>query len=152
MTTIVEAFREEHSTFFRAAGRWQDGKMADERFLSFLEEMGRTHFRDEEQILYPPMENAVKAGLLEEYVAAHQEVVHRLEAIRRWVDEGRPVGEDLGWVVEQIKKHAGSEEGVLFPAAERHLGAEMLRELQGRRPQQERERKRKREETPVVRS
>lgn len=151
VTTIVESFHQEHSTFFRNADRWHDGEMADEEFLAFLEEMGRSHFRDEEEILYPAMQaaqNAVKPGLIEDYVAAHQEVWHRIEAIRRWTDEGRPVGGDLRWVVEHIKKHARSEEEVLFPAAERHLGTAKLQELQRQRPQREH----RREETPAVRS
>lgn len=135
MTTIVETFHQEHNTFFRTADRWQDGEMEDEEFLAFLEEMGRVHFMDEEKILYPAMEHAVKPGLIKDYVEAHQEVWHHIEAIRRWTDEGRPVGDDLDWVVEHIKQHARSEEEVLFPAAERHLGAEKLTELQHRRQQ-----------------
>lgn len=131
--SILASLQAEHDAFFRAADRWRDGELADEDLVEFLEGMARVHFRDEEEILYPALADAVPTSRLDSYRQAHREAVARLAAIREALAAGQPPAGQIKQVIEDVSAHARSEEDSLFPAAAERLGPEKLRDLQRRR-------------------
>lgn len=140
--SILGSFRTEHDAIWRAADRWAGGDMSDRALLESLTELVRVHFRDEEDILFPELRQAglprlTPAGeaALGERVAAciseHRQVAALVK--KAAAATGIEFRQLLGQTLALVKKHIEKEEDSIFPEAEALLGAQRLRQLQGRR-------------------
>lgn len=105
-------------------------------FLGFIEEEVWTHFRAEEEALFPllrgifPPENAPVQGgpvfvLTEEHGVLRRLVTRLKEALDGWAG-GRPDARDLALltgpqVVRAFQKHIYKEDNIVFRLAETHL-------------------------------
>jgi hemerythrin-like domain-containing protein len=136
----------------RIAAENADGRLRDEHrpaldtALRYFREAAPRHTADEDRSLFPRMrtsghpEAAAVMAALEQlehehgYAAALHARVDHLG--RRWLERGRLEGaehrrfsEFLGNLRGLYEAHIALEDGVLFPAAARALGADQLREI-----------------------
>lgn len=103
---------------------------AAEGFLRFFRTESITHFREEEEVIFPLValhERAPTAGInrvLNEHVVIHA-LVRELEA---QMEDGEPVGETMLRLAELLKAHVRFEEDELFPLIE-ELAADTLHDV-----------------------
>lgn len=103
-----------------------------QKFLRFWEKAGKTHFREEEEILLPayarhvPLEQDVDVVRM---LADHAFIRALVEDLRAALDSKQPVENPLSALAHRLHDHVRLEENHIFPRIEQTLTEDELRAL-----------------------
>jgi hemerythrin-like domain-containing protein len=110
-----------------------DGTRQRKELLGEIETRLALHMGIEEEIFYPAVREEVQAKKTQEQVAEAYEEHHVVKLVLQDLREADLSAESyaakLTVLKELVEHHVEEEEGEMFPAAEKKLGAEELREL-----------------------
>jgi len=107
-------------------------RAAAERFLRFYQRKGRTHFREEEEVLLPACARHVridKEPAMVRMLAEHALIRARIEELARALAAGSGIEPLLVELGQRLHDHVRFEEEELFPRVEAILGEEGLAAL-----------------------
>lgn len=103
-----------------------------EKFLRFYETNGKTHFREEEEVLLPACARVVRIDAepaIIRMLAEHAIIRARIQDLARAVEKNEDVALLLVELGQRLHDHVRFEEEVLFPRVEELLGETGLAEV-----------------------
>lgn len=107
----------------------EDFEEARESFLRFYEGLLK-HIEWEDEVLFPAFEEKMGEGLTGTMRVEHEQIKDALEVLHEKVsDDQIPSERDDERLLKYLEPHNNSEETVLYPAIDRHLDEETLREV-----------------------
>jgi iron-sulfur cluster repair protein YtfE (RIC family) len=99
-------------------------KLITEGTIRFYESDLTPHFKVEEEVLFPAMQNFAEASdLIEELLSEHRALENFIERLRQMSDGG--LEETLTRFADLLKAHIRKEENSLFPIYEKLIAKEL---------------------------
>lgn len=96
-------------------------------FVVFFETETRTHFREEEEVVFPPVVDEAEAEpILARVMLQHLHIHALVHTLRSELEGGTPSAGALSSVANKIEEHIRFEEKTVFPLIERLLPEEVL--------------------------
>lgn len=110
-------------------GEWPRARLATEAFIDDTE----THFRNEEQVLFPALEAAtpMATGPTTVMRAEHAQMRELFQDLLQAIDQqdADTLGDAVDTLLLLMQQHNAKEETVLYPIADRTLAADLLGKL-----------------------
>lgn len=139
MNAVIDELKQEHvevlARIAAAEGQFADAGVCA-RFVAFLERDVVTHFRTEEEVLFPELARipSIANGPLRIMNAEHDAFRHLLQAARqaRQDGDGHALTTAATDLATLLQRHIAKEDGVLFPLALEMLTVEQLDRLDRR--------------------
>jgi iron-sulfur cluster repair protein YtfE (RIC family) len=141
--TLAAALEREHREIDQAVEAFlsTSGEGREERLEQAMQAL-RRHIYLEEEFLFPPLRGAGFVAPVFVMLREHGELWRRMQAIERELAgdaSGPGLTAECKWLLTQLEKHNSKEEPILYPHADRVLGAPASAELttflgQGRMP------------------
>ncbi len=107
-------------------------RKAAERFLRFWNKTGRTHFREEEEVLLPAYARHMpidKDAAVVRMLAEHAAIRAAAADLERLLADGLSVEETIAALARTLHDHVRREENEIFPRIEKTLAAAELASL-----------------------
>jgi iron-sulfur cluster repair protein YtfE (RIC family) len=137
MNTVIDLLTRQHGDVLAhlatAEGHLADRALAAD-FIAFLDSEVVSHFRLEEEVLFPELAQipTIAAGPLHVMNAEHETFRSLLEAAKLSEARADLVGlsTTLTDLINMLRSHISKEDGVLFPLAEARLSPEQLQRIE----------------------
>lgn len=131
-TDMLKKQHREVEALFSKVKKTEDGGDRQE-LLEQIETKLRAHMAIEENIFYPAVAEEVTTKKLKEMVPEAYEEHHVVQLVLNELPDVDPEDErfeaKMTVLEELVKHHVEEEEGEMFPAAEKALGADALKDL-----------------------